>query len=76
MTCSSSNWGPKFSSIERWLKYLSFCHYLETFKNNFKKTTIPKNYEKLNPPLAHPLSTLELDIVPRAGVRNEYRKCY
>ena len=52
---------------------------MRDFKNNFKKTTkkkYEKKYEKLNPPLAHPLSTLELDIVPRAGVRNEYRKCY
>lgn len=46
-------------------------------KNNFlKKNNDPKSTKKLNPPLAHPLSTLELDIVPRAGVRNEYRKCY
>ena len=59
-----------------WWKYLPFCHYLRDLKNNFKKTTIPKKYEKLNSPLAHPLSTLELDIVSTAGVRNEYRKGY
>ena len=87
MTSSSSNWVPKFSSVERWLqlltqvnvmvKILAILPLLERLlKTTLKKQRSPKKYEKLNPPLAHPLSTLELDIVPRAGVRNEYRKCY
>ena len=87
MTCSSSNWIPKLSSVESWLqlltqtnvmiKILAILPLLERLlKTTLKKQRSQKKYEKLNPPLAHPLSTLELDIVPRAGVRNEYRKCY